>query len=156
MPLKLAWAVTIHKSQGKTFDTVVIDPASGLFAHGQAYVALSRARTLEGLSLVGPLRASHIILDDKIADFVRGLQAGKPATTHTYTSPSQPEPEKGILNLLRLAIENGDIITITYKMSGRKSKHTFKPYSIDEIDTGDAFFLGVIGYDPETDEEMTF
>jgi hypothetical protein len=62
-PLRLAWALTIHKSQGLTLDRVYIDLGRGTFAHGQAYVALSRCRTLEGLALARPLRPSDILFD---------------------------------------------------------------------------------------------
>jgi ATP-dependent exoDNAse (exonuclease V) alpha subunit len=62
-PVRLAWALTIHKSQGLTLDRVYIDLGRGTFAHGQAYVALSRCRTLAGLALARPLRPSDILFD---------------------------------------------------------------------------------------------
>lgn len=69
-PLKLAWALTIHKSQGKTFDKVCVDLATGTFAHGQLYVALSRCRTLEGLVLRQPVQPKDIIMDDRVVKFL--------------------------------------------------------------------------------------
>lgn len=70
LPLQLAWAITIHKSQSKTFDKVTVDLGSGAFASGQAYVALSRCRTFEGLHLKTPLRMSDIINDSKVHKFL--------------------------------------------------------------------------------------
>ncbi len=69
-PFKLAWAVTIHKAQGKTFDKVYIDLSTGTFAHGQLYVALSRCRTLQGIYLKRPIVQEDIILDPRIATFL--------------------------------------------------------------------------------------
>ena len=71
-PIKLAWAITIHKSQGKTFDNVIIDLGRGAFAHGQTYVALSRCRSIEGIRLMHPIKPSDIILDGTVSQFDRG------------------------------------------------------------------------------------
>jgi hypothetical protein len=68
-PLKPAWAITIHKSQGLTFDRAIVD-AEAAFAYGQVYVALSRCRTLEGLVLSSPLSASGFRPDDEVRQFL--------------------------------------------------------------------------------------
>ncbi|ETW96863.1 MAG: hypothetical protein ETSY1_24910 [Candidatus Entotheonella factor] len=68
-PLRLAWGSTIHKAQGKTFDRVVVDLGRGTFAPGQAYVALSRCRTLEGLVLRKPLQPEHVKIDPRVQSF---------------------------------------------------------------------------------------
>lgn len=76
-PLKLAWAITIHKSQGLTFERAVID-ACAAFAHGQVYVALSRCRTLEGLVLSSRINQRSIIDNPAISDFVNGTAKNQP------------------------------------------------------------------------------
>jgi ATP-dependent exoDNAse (exonuclease V) alpha subunit len=68
-PLKLAWAITIHKSQGQTFNKVIIDLGHGAFTHGQLYVALSRCTCLEGIKLKRPVAHSDIIFDERIYEF---------------------------------------------------------------------------------------
>jgi ATP-dependent DNA helicase PIF1 len=69
-PLRLAWAVTIHKSQGKTYDRAIIDLGERSFAPGQTYVALSRISELDGLYLTRPLRPSDIIVDQNVLRFM--------------------------------------------------------------------------------------
>ncbi len=69
-PLKLAWAATIHKCQGQTFDKVMIDMDYGAFAHGQTYVALSRVISLDGLFLRKPLRSEDFIFNPAIKNFL--------------------------------------------------------------------------------------
>lgn len=76
LPIMPAWAVTIHKSQGKTFDRVIIDIGSGTFAHGQLYVALSRCRTLDGIVLRQRIEKRHVLTDSRVADFLLGWRKG--------------------------------------------------------------------------------
>lgn len=68
-PLKLAWSITIHKSQGMSFDRICIDFSRAPFAHGQTYVALSRARTLEGIILTRKIWPNDVLIDDRIIRF---------------------------------------------------------------------------------------
>lgn len=66
-PLRLAWAITIHKSQGKTFDRILVDLGEkGAFASGQTYVAISRCTSMQGINLIIPIRMKDIIVDDRI------------------------------------------------------------------------------------------
>ena len=68
-PLKLAWAITVHKSQGQTFDRAIIDIGKGAFEYGQTYVALSRCRTLDGVILKRPIKPSDVIVDERVTEF---------------------------------------------------------------------------------------
>lgn len=76
-PLKLAWAITIHKSQGLTFEHAIID-ASASFAHGQTYVALSRCKTLEGMVLSAPLSQKAVISDSTVDVFTEDARRNQP------------------------------------------------------------------------------
>lgn len=76
-PLKLAWAITIHKSQGLTFEHAIID-AEASFAHGQVYVALSRCKTLEGLVLSTPISNRSIINDVTVSGFIQQVEENQP------------------------------------------------------------------------------
>ena len=72
-PLNLGYAMTIHKAQGKTLDTVVVDVSRGCFAHGQAYVALSRTRRASDMHIASPLSIRDVIFDKRVLDFVNDL-----------------------------------------------------------------------------------
>jgi hypothetical protein len=86
-PLKTAWAITIHKSQGLTFDKAIID-ARASFAHGQVYVALSRCRTLEGMVLSSPLSTFSIKNDDTVSEFTRQVEENPPGDDELAVSRS--------------------------------------------------------------------
>lgn len=80
IPLRLAWAVTVHKSQGQTYDEVVVDMGRGAFSPGQTYVALSRVRSLEGLYLTRAIRMNDVMVDSDVLRFMQGIKqppAGK-------------------------------------------------------------------------------
>ncbi len=84
-PLKLAWAITIHKSQGLTFEKAVID-AQSAFAHGQVYVALSRCKTLEGMVLSAPIPPQGIETDEAVLGFDEKTRQNQPSKTLLKTA----------------------------------------------------------------------
>jgi len=88
IPLRLAWAITIHKSQGLTFEKAIID-AEMSFAHGQTYVALSRCKTLEGLVLKSPVKPQSIINDQRIAGFTNQVAKNQPDESVLSASKKQ-------------------------------------------------------------------
>ena len=84
-PLKLAWAITIHKSQGLTFEKAIIDARSS-FAHGQVYVALSRCKTIEGLVLSSPIAIHSVKSDSTVAQFSEEVEQNQPGTAELEQS----------------------------------------------------------------------
>lgn len=73
LPFRLAWAITVHRSQGQTFDRVIFDRDRGMFAPGQLYVALSRCRTFEGLSLRRPVQPADVRVNSDVVRFLRSI-----------------------------------------------------------------------------------
>lgn len=90
-PIRLAWAITVHKSQGLTFNKVNIDFTGGAFAGGQAYVALSRCRSIEGITLTAPLKTSDVFVKPEIKSFAR--QFNDRSTLNTAIRQSMADTE---------------------------------------------------------------
>jgi len=95
-PLMPAWAVTIHKAQGLTLARVHVDFGSGAFAEGQAYVALSRCRRLQDLSLARPLRAADVKASVEIAEFYSGIGMTMPLLVDGAAVPATAQEEEGL------------------------------------------------------------
>ena len=117
-PLQLSWAITIHKSQGLTFDKAVID-ASHSFAPGQTYVALSRCRSLEGLRLETPLPVTAVIADREVNDFVEYCESNAPDIERVAAL------KENYLYSLFLDLFDFDTIRINYK--------DFKRYAMEYL-----------------------
>jgi len=137
-PVRLAFAVTIHKSQGKTFEKVVIDVGRGTFAHGQMYVALSRCKTLEGIVLKQPLKKSHIMMDWQVVKFLTGLQYAKAARNLSR--------EKKIA-MLEEAFQEKQVVEIVYlKAKDEKSTRKIRPLRVEEMEYNGHPYLGLCAY----------
>jgi ATP-dependent DNA helicase PIF1 len=137
-PVRLAFAVTIHKSQGKTFEKIVIDVGRGTFAHGQMYVALSRCTTLEGIVLRHPLKKSHVLMDWQVVKFLTCMQYAKAALTCTREDK---------LEMLATAIKEKQTIEIIYlKAKDEKSKRMIRPLMIEDMEYSGHPFLGLDAY----------
>ncbi|MDE2029995.1 MAG: AAA family ATPase [Alphaproteobacteria bacterium] len=134
-PFRLAWAVTIHKSQGKTFDRVTIDIGQGAFAAGQVYVALSRCTSFEGITLQTPLQRRHIRTDPRIAAFMEN-RSGAPE--------DEAQAELTPVMLIERAIRNESALDISYlKSDGEKMRLTVMPYALGLHTHENRIFMGM-------------
>ena len=116
-PFRLAWAVTIHKSQGKTFDNLIVDLDGGTFAHGQLYVALSRCTSLEGIVLRQPLMRAWNQVDPRIR---RWFLEGNKTLTLMECDEGGTQLERGNLRLACL-IEGGGKVVFWGDMGNRRN-----------------------------------
>ena len=147
-PVRLAFAVTIHKSQGKTFEKVVIDVGRGTFAHGQMYVALSRCTTLEGIVLKQPLKKSHILMDWQVVKFLTGMQ---------YARAAIKLSRKDKLSMLESAIKQKKNLEIVYlKAKDEKSRRTILPLFIGDMEYSGHPYLGLEAFCLTRRDKRTF
>lgn len=147
-PVRLAWAVTIHKSQGKTFDRVIIDMGRGAFAHGQVYVALSRCTNFEGIILTKKIKKGHIRMDWRVVRFLTMFQYRRADELSSYDERSSI-----ILDAIRRDL---NIEIIYLKPNDTKSRRTIRPLSIEPMEFKGKPFEGLRAYCCLRGEERTF
>lgn len=147
-PVRLAWAVTIHKSQGKTFDRVVIDIGRGTFAHGQVYVALSRCTSFAGITLTKPIMKSHIRMDWRVAKFLATFQYNKANERISYE-----ERRKIVVDAIKREV---DLEILYLKPDDRKTLRTIRPIAIEEMEYKGKAFEGLRAYCHLRKMERTF
>ena len=147
-PLRLAWAVTIHKSQGKTFSKIIVDMGRGAFSHGQVYVALSRCTSLEGLILKKPILKKHIFMNWHIIRFLTNYQYKKSEESCSL------EEKKTILK--KAALERQQIDLIYLKATDEKSRRTIIPKRVGQMEYQGKKYWGVEGFCLTRKEDRIF
>jgi len=130
IPLRLAWSITIHKSQGLTFEKAIID-AQGAFAHGQTYVALSRCKSLEGLVLKNRIDSSQIISDTNVLSFTKNAEENQPDESVLQQSKEtfQLQLISEIFDYFKLLFPINRVLDIYYKNKGSLEGNLEAPLS---------------------------
>jgi ATP-dependent exoDNAse (exonuclease V) alpha subunit len=147
-PLRLAWAITIHKSQGKTFQRIILDIQRGIFSPGQTYVALSRCTTLEGIVLRQPIQKKHVFMDWRVVDFL---------TRYQYEISEEKMPLEEKVDFLKKAIKDKQRLEIIYlKKSDEKSRRIIEPLYVGELAYEKWLFLGLEAYCHSRKERRNF
>ncbi len=147
-PVRLAFAVTIHKSQGKTFENVIIDVGRGTFAHGQMYVALSRCTTLGGIVLRQPLKKSHIMMDWQVVKFLTSMQYARAEKTCSR--------EDKLLMINEAIALKKDLEIVYLKASDEKSRRTIRPLLMEEMEYSGHPYLGLEAFCLERKQKRLF
>jgi len=142
MPLRLAWSITIHKSQGLTFEKAIID-AEGAFAHGQTYVALSRCKSLEGLVLKSKITSNQIISDSNVTSFNEQAEANQPNEDILQQSKREFQLNliSEVFDFYKFLYPIGRILDIYYKNRGSVEGSIERP--MNSIKTTTTNFLKV-------------
>ncbi len=134
-PFRLAWAVTIHKSQGKTFDRVVIDFERGAFAAGQAYVALSRCTSLQGMVLRRPIKPSSIRADWTVRKFL---------SSHAWREADKKMSVEDKTAAIEQAVKDGHLVSMKYlKPDDSHSERLVQPVTIGRESYAGKSFLAM-------------
>lgn len=141
-PLTLAWALTIHKSQGKTFEKVIFDIGKGAFTPGQVYVALSRCTSLEGLVLKKPIQKHHMWMNAEVAKFLARLGSQKLAAKVMH---------------IEEAIKSNTSLTMAYhRADGQKVTITITPLRMGPMSYQGEEYLGLEGILEDSQEKRVF
>jgi len=147
-PIRLSWAVTVHKAQGKTFDNVIFDIGYGAFTPGQVYVGLSRCASLDGLILKKKIRKRDVFIDWSVVKFM---------TSYRYALSENEMPLADKVELIREAINLQTELEIVYlKNNDEKSSRVILPELVGKLEYMGKEFIGVKAFCRKSNEMRTF